>query len=172
MKRTTISTELAQQITAMKTSGKSVVQISYALDIPRSAVERALKGKIDPMIKCKWCGKEFIKATSRMAFCSDQCRNGFHNFHSNHGYTAEHKPKTCIIFGKLLTRYQIKYCAEHVSCYNPVKYQKEYEKHNKPKPKKKKNNIAQMCREAAAAGMSYGEYMAQKSLQNKPQAQK
>ena len=41
-----------------------------------------------------------------------------------------------------------------------------------PKPKKKKNNIAQMCREAAAAGMSYGEYMAQKSLQNKPQAQK
>ena len=34
---------------------------------------------LGPKATCEWCNTEYRMATSRQRFCSDKCRNDFHN---------------------------------------------------------------------------------------------
>lgn len=131
---------------------------------------------------CKWCGKEFETPNKQSRYCSDECRKEVIKKTSRESkrktYKELKKIKKCKWCGKEFTdKYRRSYCsAECQKEANRKRSRDDYEqkyKHIERKTKKKtrersfeqrSKSIARKNELARQQGMSYGEWVALKTI--------
>ena len=118
--------------------------------------------KVGSAIECEWCGKEFIATSVQSKFCSKQCREFAHHKQAKEERLERKKKKSCTICGKPLGEYHSNlYCSKKCSCEaNKRRLRENAEvKSIKPKKKKPKLSISEICKLAMEEHLSHGEYV-------------
>lgn len=122
-------------------------------------------GKELSLIKCKWCGKEFMPYHPIQVYCSTECRTASLYERKKQERREDIKILKCQNCGGPITgNRKRKFCCE--KCMHQYYYN-----HNgglvakKPRKKKEKPlSISEICKRAAEEHMSYGQYVTKYGL--------
>lgn len=159
MSRNTIITEeLASSVKALASEGLAVPQIARQLQIPRSAVDRAMNGVVNTPKKCDWCGEIFISARLSQCFCTESCRMASNQARIRRSTTRKppRRKSLCKMCGvAILSGYNYCYDCDGKREIRVIDFDDMIEK------EKPSNHpaISQLAREAKKLGMTYGEYV-------------
>ena len=184
MRATVITENTVSAVNTLLNKGLRPYQISVSMQLPLSAVERAIRGEVSRKCTCETCGREYLASKQKQRFCCYECRKADENkrrqvhrkcqkcgkdITNTHQlkycadcakHPVQRRVRECPICGKELTFSQVGYCSNECrqTATAPVLTYEESGMTVEEKPSNA-HDISMLARAARERGMSYGEYI-------------